>query len=249
MSRIDQDSAYFLHQTPYRDNSAIVHLLSRQHGKLSFIVSGLKAKKNAKRPFLQPCRRLVIDYQLRTGLCKLLDIDFASASRAQSVPPIEQFMLYQYANELLLTVLPEQLPVTSLFDDYTQFLQYLAGGRTHLALRHIELALLILFSGLPNLNHTEDSRQAVDADKHYYLYPERGLFVHPQNEAGGIALDGTQIQAFQHLVHGYVNADSDHLSETLAQGGKAISSALIQPLLNGKTLKTRVVYRALQEFI
>lgn len=253
MSRIEQDCAYFLHQTPYRDNSALVHLLTHQHGKISFIVSGLKAKKNAKRPFLQPCRQLTISYQLKSGLSKLEQIDFAQVTQATQVhqaPSIAQFMFYQYANELLLTILPPQLPTPILFDNYQRFLRLLADNRPHTALRYIELSLINAFGGLPSVTHTEDTQQPPEADKFYWFSPEHGLFASAPLTAGsenGITLDGAQIQAFHHVANNYLHIQ-DTMSETLAQGAKALTTCLIQQLLNGKKLKTRSVYQALQQY-
>ncbi len=246
MTVISKDRAYFLHQTPYRDNSALAHLFTRQHGKLSFVVSGLKTKKGGKRPFLQPCRSLCVDYQLRTQLCKLTDIDFSD--KGVNAPAIAHFMFYQYANELLLTILPAQLPAPTLFDDYAHFLTLLSDNRPQLALRYIELALLVLFDGLPSVHVTEDTQQAIEAQQRYYFYPERGLLAEPCGEDPYLALEGAQLQAFHHIAEGYLNQQVSHINEAVAQGAKPLSTYLIHQLLNGKTLNTRKIYRDLQAY-
>ncbi len=245
MRSVDKDTAYFLHQTPYRDNSALVHLFTQANGKVSFIVQGLQAKKNKKKAFLQPCRRLCIDYQLKSQLSKLTAMDFADDN--STTPAISQFMLYQYANELLLTLLPPQLPLPTLFDDYARFLQLLSQSRPHTALRYIELALITLFSGLPAIDYTQDSQTPVQAEQRYYFYAEQGLF-RQQQTGSGVALDGAQVLAFQHLAKAYIDGDCSAISETLAQGAKALTVNLIAQLLGDKTLKTRTVYRALQDY-
>ncbi len=257
MAHIEKDTAYFLHQIPYRDNSAIAHLLTREHGKVSFIVSGLKAKKHAKRPFLLPCRKLAIEYQLKNNLSKLVDIHFAPADKSDAneeggmtQPPIEHFMLYQYANELLLTILPDQLPVPHVFDDYQRFLYLLTKNRPHAALRHIEVSLLIAFSGLPTLTHTEDTQEKVLAEQSYWFYPDKGLFSRQQDihDRQGIAIDGAQALAFYYLSESYLNnQNQEPIDEMLAQSAKALTACLITPLLNGKKLKTRLVYQALSK--
>lgn len=242
-----QDVAYFLHQTPFRDNSAIVHCLTQKNGKVSFLISGLKAKKNPRRPFLQPCQRLTLDYQLKTGLSKLEHIDFDQ--HALKKPDIAQFMFYQYANELLLTVLPDHLPTPTLFDDYSQFLSLLTDNRTHTALRHIECSLIILFSGLPNLSQTEDTHEVISQEKSYYFYPEQGIFTHKQFSEKNAPIDGAQILAFHHVSECYINHNIDSISETIAHGAKPLSTQLVNQLLNGKVLKTRSVFQALQSYI
>lgn len=247
---VTNDIAYFLHQTPYRDNSAIVHLLTRKHGKVSLLVSGLKAKKHAKRPFLQPCKQLCLNYQLKNGLSKLTHIDFSADKKHTTAPSVAQFMFYQYANELLLTVLPHQLPTPTLFDDYAIFLQRLIEQRPHAALRHIELALLLLFSGLPNVERTEDTHQFIEQQQTYWFYPNSGLFsIEQPHERDAIILDGTQIQAFHHVSTCHITAQTQYISEPIAQGAKTLTTCLVNHLLNGKKLKTRKVYQALQAFV
>lgn len=252
MPLVDKDIAYFLHQTPYRDNSALVHLLTRENGKVSFIVGGLKAKKHGKRAFLQPCRLLQIDYQLKSQLSKLEHIDFMGGddNSLRSSPDISHFLLYQYANELLLTVLPGQLPVPTIFDDYTEFLQLLTQSRPHASLRYIELALITLSAGLPSLTQTQDTALAIQADNRYYFYAERGLFTLAQHGGGaGIQLGGAQIHAFTHIADAYIHGHFEQINEDLAQGAKALTACLIQHLLGHKTLKTREVYHDLQAYI
>lgn len=246
MTVVDKDHAYFLHQTPYRDNSALAHLFTQAHGKVSFVVGGLKNKKQGRRAFLQPCRLLTVGYQLKAQLSKLEYIDFADEAAIQLTPDISHFMLYQYANELLLAILPSQLPTVGLFNDYSYFLQLLSQSQPHAALRYIELALIILFIGLPDVTYTQDTQLPVNTKNCYYFYAESGLFTVQQNADNGVYLDGTQVCAFQHVATAYINDDFTAVSEALAQGAKPITAVLVQHLLGNKSLKTREIYRALQ---
>lgn len=248
MSIIEKDKAYFLHQAPYRDNSALVQLFTQKNGKVSFIINGITSKKNTKKAFLQPCRELTISYQLKPGLSKLTSIEFSQQPR--KVPSIEQFMFYQYANELLLSILPQQLASPSLFTDYQECINRLAHQQPHNALRHIELALIILFSGIPTLNATEDSKNAVDSTKEYWFDCENGLFEFPQNiTTSCIKVSGDNIRAFALLTDYYIQNTTTSVDETIAQGAKSISTVLINQLLNGKELKTRKVFKALRGYI
>lgn len=239
MQRVHADFAYLLHSKPYRDNSALVYLLTEQNGKISCIVGGMKSKKHNKRALLQPCHRLRIDYELKSGLSKLTDVDTAPPL---TVPPITRFMLYQYVNELLLNVLPEQLPVPPIFAAYQQCLSHL-DHVPHTALRIVELSLIEHFGGLPELGITQDTQQPPAADSEYYFYPDAGIYALPQ-PYNGKRFDGSHLQAFWHLLqHGTAQTN-----ETLAQGAMPVSSYLIQQLLGNKPLKTRAVYKALQGF-
>lgn len=239
MQRIHADFAYLLHSKPYRDNSSLVYLLTRQHGKVSFMVNGMKNKNASKRALLQPCRRLQIDYELKTGLSKLTVID-AALQTAQ--PAITHFMLYQYVHELLLTVLPAQLPVPEIFAAYEDFLDTL-NEMPNTALRFLEFSLIDAFGNLPELRQTQDTQQAINRDESYYFYPDAGVYQLPL-PAMGKCFSGVQLQAFSHLYY-YGQAVC---TETLAQGAMPVSSYLIQQLLGDKPLKTRSIYKALQAY-
>lgn len=240
MQRIDTDFAYLLHSKPYRDNSALTYLLTKQNGKVGCIVNGIKSKRSNKRALLQPCHRLQINYELKTGLSKLTGIDIAPPL---TVPDIKHFMLYQYINELLMTVLPEHLPVPDIFQAYEQYLVEL-NDTPHTALRLLELAVIEHFSGLPELSITQDTLQPVNSENDYYFYPDAGVYTTPQTGQQGKYFHGVNLQAFSHLVH----YGRKQYSETLAKGALPVSHFLIQQLLGGKTLKTSAVYKALKPY-
>lgn len=263
--QIDKDLAYLLHCTPYRENSVLAHLLTETHGKVSFVVSGMKSTggkstktssaRLGKRALLQPCRPLLIAYQLKSNLSKLTQLE---AVPNHAVPDIRHFMLYQYIHELLLTALPSQLPVAEIFTAYQNSLQQLCQQRVHRALRTIEIALIDAFSSVPDLFVTQDSQQAVATHGTYFLHPEQGVFSNPPFEKTR-PVSGDHLLAFAHLyqqdtipstsqavVTDSASQQTEETQETLARGAQAISSVFIAQLLNGKQLKTRNIYRDLQ---
>lgn len=239
MPSINKDLAYVLHSKPYRDNSALVYLLTQQNGRLTCVVNGLKSKQANKRAYLQPCRQLQVSYQIKPGLSKLTTID---SGKATQPPAISSFMLYQYTHELLLSLLPEQLPIPTVFQAYEKCLAQLSL-HPQTALRALEMVLIEHFSGLPELSLTQDSQQAVDRESVYYFYPNEGIYTQPQPYAGK-PFNGAHLQAFNYLAkYGF-----EACNEALAQGAQPVSSYLIQQLLNHKPLKTRAIYKALQSY-
>lgn len=238
--RIDNDSAYVLHCSPYRDNSAIVHLFTQQNGKVSYMVNGIKNAKSPKRALLQPCRKLTISYTLKANLSSIHHLECVDLAM---LPTIDSFMLYQYIHEVLLSILPNQLPLTHIFQAYQIFLQRLTEQQPHKALRYLEIALIEQFSGLPELATTQDTQQIIMTNQVYYFYPEQGVFTH-QQEAKGLAINGEHLQAFAHLIQ----QDPEHISEPLAQGAQPLSTYLVKQLLNGKTLKTRQIFKELHRY-
>lgn len=257
--QVEKDRAYFLHAKPYRDSSLLAHLLTQQHGKVSFIVSGAKsagrgkAAKNAKTALLQPCRPLVLSYQLKNGLSKIIDAELHSN---QPLPNIRYFMHYQYVHELLLKLLPEQLPDENLFTVYTHFLDLLCQGNSHFALRLMELGLIDFFDGISGIYADEQLRTHVDTSAQYFLEHSTGISRYPA--ASTTAVSGQQLSAFNHIVALYQQQLSDNKSkdlphvvngdirETLAREAQPISAFLIARLLGDKTLNTRQIYRELQ---
>lgn len=239
--RIENDLAYVLHCTPYRDNSAIAHILTKENGKVSFIINGIKNAKSSKRALLQPCRKLQFSYTLKSNLSTLSQIESRPTA---AIPAIDDFMLYQYVHELLLVTLPNQLPVDNIFIAYEAFLQQLTDKQKYKALRYLEIALIEQFLGLPNLAATEDTHKQIVSKHRYYFYPDKGLFSHPQSEHG-ISIDGANILAFQHLIE----QPQEHITEALAQGAQPLTTFLIKQLLNGKTLKTKTIFQALNNYL
>lgn len=238
--RINNDSAYVLHCSPYRDNSVVAHLFTLQHGKVSYIVNGIKNAKSPKRALLQPCRKLNISYTLKTNLSSIHHLE---CTDVLMMPAIDSFMLYQYVHEVLLSILPNQLPLMHIFHAYQTFLERLIEQQPHKALRYLEIALIEQFSGLPELNITQDTRQAVIANQAYYFYPEQGVFTH-KKPAQGLSINGEHLQAFAHLIQ----QDPEHISESLAQGAQPLSTYLVKQLLNGKPLKTRQIFKELHRY-
>ncbi|MPV86730.1 DNA repair protein RecO [Ostreibacterium oceani] len=276
--RVYQELAYLIHQRPYRDHSALVYLLTQNHGKINAVVSGLKNQKTNKRALLQPAQPLLVDLTLKPNLSKLdhLERHYASTARVASnlsdtrsnnyennykkdqsdnrsddlagtgihargsYQSPEYFMFYQYAHELLLYILPDQLPVPVLFTQYETFLARLAQQKTHLALRQLELALIDQFANIPDLTTTYDTQQPISADKDYFLSHEMG--VADRRPAGEcLPIHGAQLLAAQHLAHGETD-------ETLAQGAQAVTTYLLKPLLGQKSLKTRAIFSDLKKY-
>ncbi|PID65869.1 MAG: DNA repair protein RecO [Gammaproteobacteria bacterium] len=257
---VEKDNAYFLHATPYRENSLLVYLLTQKHGKVSFIVTGVKSANRGKTPYhnktalLQPCRPIIINYRLKNGLSKLSEIEPQAANQ---LPDIKYFMLYQYVNELLLKLLPEQFADAGIFTAYKKFLAILCQDYPYFALRLMELSLIDYFDGLTGLYQQETLRHHVDKTKNYYLHRATGIAENPSNHSTA-TISGQQLSAFNYLVALYqqhlTDKQQEHLAdnvtadarETLAKAAQPISSFFIAGLLGDKPLNTRYIYRQLR---
>ncbi len=248
-----RDKAYLLHLSPYRDNSVLAHLLTKTNGKVSFIVNGMTAKQSNKRALLQPYRHLQIAYQLKSGLSKLSELE----AEVSASPDMAYFMHCQYIHELLLAVLPAQLPVASMFTAYEFFLRQLTLQRPLFALRYVEIALITRFAALPTLTYTHDDNQPLDPKNSYFL-SEYGISFRRNNTTCALTastIDGDRILAFNQLQYLFaqhqqgIQTEFDKQTdwETLAAAAHPVSYFFISQLLNGKSLKTRHIYNELRQ--
>lgn len=256
--QIFRDKAFLLHLVPYRDNSVLAHLLTQKNGKVSFVVGGMKSKKSNKRAVLQSYRQLQVDYTLKPGLSALKQLSATTSLQ----PDTGYFMHCQYIHELLITLLPSQLSLPTVFAAYKTCLQQLMAARPQFALRHVEVALLSQFAALPNLTHCCDTQQALDGKKRYRL-TEQGIYEvgTTPHQATYTVFEGDQILAFLQLLRlseglGGANDNSDRIDvniannpewEVLASAALPACRFFISLLLNGRQLKTKVIYRDLQQ--
>lgn len=245
--KVHQDRAYFLHSRPFRENSLIAQLLTESHGLVNFLISGIKPKQKtgaSKGALLQPCHTLCIDYQLKDNLSKLTHLE-----RIDFHPPLgyENFMLYQYTHEILLYLLPNQLPLPTVFQAYETCLRLFRQEQPNCALRHIEIALIEHFCGFPYLQYALDMPNiAIIAEQNYFYVADQGLYQNKPNQYA-TQFTGDQILAFNHFLNKQLTK-SKTTDEILAKGAQAVSTFFITQLLNGKPLKTRNIYRDLQHF-
>ncbi|KGJ97706.1 DNA repair protein RecO [Thalassotalea sp. ND16A] len=137
---LNLQKAYLLHSRPYRDSRLLVNLLTEQHGHVSAVVYIGKSKKANKKGLLQPFACLQIELQGSNDLKSLSRIEHADKSLALS----GNFLFSGfYLNELMVRLLPENIPCESLFQLYqTSLNQLLLQSPLEPMLRKFELTLL-----------------------------------------------------------------------------------------------------------
>ncbi|MDN3652120.1 DNA repair protein RecO [Thalassotalea ponticola] len=132
--------AYLLHSRPYRDNSRLLNVFTRDEGHISVIAYSSSKGKNNKAGFLQPFAPLELELKGDGPLKILGQVEYAQKSLA-----LKQQQLYSafYINELLVRLLPENINADSLFATYAQTLHALNEGHPiEPTLRYFEIALL-----------------------------------------------------------------------------------------------------------
>ena len=137
---VELHRAYLLHSRPYRDSSLLVDLLSEEHGHVSAVVYVGKSKKSNKKGLLQPFSSLQIELKGQSDLKTLSQIE-----PAQKSLQLSSKFLYSgfYLNELMVRLLPENIPCPDLFQLYQTSIYALSLQQSiEPVLRRFELSLL-----------------------------------------------------------------------------------------------------------
>jgi DNA repair protein RecO (recombination protein O) len=164
--------AYVLHQRPYRNTSALLEILTRDHGRIGAIAKGVKGKGGESRlGLLQPFIPLLISYAVRQDLHTLISVEPAGDIRR-----LEGQALFSafYLNELLMGLLHRSDAHEQLFHDYDDALNRLKNQEEYEpVLRRFEISLLQEL-GYGMQLETDGDRQLIEADGRYYYDPLRG---------------------------------------------------------------------------
>lgn len=221
MQRVQFEPAYVLNRIPYREDSALVDLLTKEHGLVRVVARGLRRKKSNLSALLQPFQPLLVSWQSKTDLGTL------TAAEASSTPLTltgDEFYAACYLNEILTRLLTHAEPVPAVFIHYGYSLARLAAQEPgmELILRQFEHEVLDdLGYSLPQQNW--------QADAYYQWHPEHGLV---QSQTPG------PIQGW-HLSH---IEKKEFTKAAVLLAAKHLSRQRLAPLLGRQPLRSREVW-------
>lgn len=141
MSPRDEEGSigYILHRRPYRENSLILELFTREHGRMSLVARKRSGRKAASPIAYEAFRRLRLRWRGRGELKTLTGLEQAGSMTLSR----DRLLFGVYLNELLLRLLPRGEEEAPLFDAYEQALRDLAGGAdAWCTTMHFELELV-----------------------------------------------------------------------------------------------------------
>ena len=208
-------TGFVLHARPFRENSRILELITRDAGRLAVLARG---RAGSLRPFV------LLDLAWR-GRGELPNLTVGEERRV--FPLTGRAMVCAlYLNELVLHLFPRDVragdAVAILQEAYQGLLQ---PGRPENALRAAEWSLLCLLdSGLEHVSGTE-----LASDAHYRYQPDAGLSEPVAAGAPG-ALSGAALLA---LATGSRLADNDQ------RAARDFMRRLIDQHLDGREIQTR----------
>lgn len=174
--------AFLLHRRPYRESSALVELLTREHGRVSGVLRLGGARRKGGGSICRPFTPLHVSWQGQRELKTL------TAVEATGMPwQLEGERLYGgfYLNELLVRLLPPLDPHPELFSHYALAVaQLAAGAELEPVLRRFESGLLdALGYGLD----FSCGGQPLDPSGHYRFDPRLGFSPALAGDAGAVA--------------------------------------------------------------
>lgn len=241
------DSAFVLHTYPYRETSVIAELFTRAHGRIVLVAKGAKRPRSTTRGVLQPFQPLSAAWFGRSEMKTLKTVE-----QERILPQLSGAALLSafYTNELLLKLTHRDDPHENLFEAYSEALQAMAaisargGDAAMLAttLRIFEVRLLRELGYALQLAEEADSHVAIDPQRDYAYYLERGPVPLGRTAGQPERSDALQLSGKTLLD---MSQDDYRDPQTLAQA-KQLMRRLVNHLLGDRVLHTRNLIRELK---
>lgn len=224
-----QVDCFLLHIRPYRETSVIATALSRELGKVSCVVKGVRNKKGHSRGLLQPFVPLQMQLTGQSELKTGSKIEMQGKALALNGKHLYSGM---YLNEVLIRALPTEEALPELFECYSQVLIKLAEAtEIEPLLRSFEFYLLQVLGYGIDFSVDAQHQQVIDAEKSYQFHPELGFSLATDNQQ--YAISGKTLMAIE----------QEHWTPEALKAAKYVARIALTPLLGNKPLKSRELFR------
>lgn len=223
------EPSYILHSRPYRDNSLLVDIFSREHGRIGAIAKGAKQAKSKFNGLLQPFSLLIVSWRGRGDLMTLTDAELQQAALRLKGP---QLISGFYVNELLTRLLQRHDPHQTLFDVYHETLCMLEKGEhEEPVLRRFESWLLQETGYGLILDHDAETGEVIQSEASYCYHIERGpVKITESSNQQGLVISGQTLLAIK---------NETLESTTQLKQAKQLMRAIIAHHLGDKPLHSR----------
>jgi len=230
----DWQPAYLLHARAYRETSVLAEWFLPARGRVGAILRGARRKGGVVPAPFQPW------FVQFAGQGELKQV--AACEPAGPGLGLQGGALFSglYLNELLVRLLPRELPQPELFVAYAGALGELAGlagddqAGIEPVLRCFERQLLEAMGQAVNSTHQADTHEPLRAEGWYQYYPEHGWL--PAREGQRGACRGADILAV---------GEDDFSTPARRRLAKLLYRLALEPLLGGRPLKSRDLFAAL----
>lgn len=224
--------AYVLHKRPYRETSALVDVITLEHGHVRAVAQGVQRAGSKSRSKLQPFAPLHLTW---VGNGDLKRLRMMETTQSAVLLAGEGLLCGLYANELLARVLPVGLPVSDVFAVYGWALDRLTRPAERApTLRRLEVTLLQALDAEPIFLDSDD--RSLDPATRYVYLPDARRFRPAAPQQPG--WDGRSLKLL---------ARGDWEAPGLAGLSKALTRAALAPLIGARPLRSRELMQRLGE--
>lgn len=230
------DQAFVLHSMPYRESSAVVRLLTSEHGVVSGVARGVY-QSNRKGQQLRAALQLGshLEWQWH-GDGSLKNIQHCELLQHPGIHHPRQLICLSYINELLLHFLPAEQPAPALYQAYTVLLEHIRQqDDLEMVLREYEQLLFEEMGCVIDFLWDQQNDQPVCQGRLYRLHPEQGI-TEDDGSGQGLLLNSEQLHQL---------AERDFTCTETRRLSKRVNRLMIDHYLEGKPLKARALYRQL----
>jgi len=232
----EQQEAYVLHASPYRETSLLVDVFARLTGRLTLVARGARRPRSILRGTLLSFQPLQLGWY---GKGEVRTLTRAEWLGGQPLLQGSALLYGFYLNELLLRLLPREDPHEALFERYGEALRGLASRMpSGPILRSFEKALLREIGYALVLERDGASGRNIDPAGTYTYDPERGPV-----EIGSGA-DANLVVAGRTLLN---IAQDDFRDAVTQQQAKLLMRSLINHRLEFRPLESRRIFKELME--
>ena len=222
--------AYLLHRRPYRETSAMVDVLTLDHGLIRAVARGVQRPRGRTRGILQPFMPLQITW---SGQRELKTLNMIESSGTPTLLAGEGVICALYAHEIMVRCLPRELPVERIFVHYAGLLPALTRpAERAAALRRFEITLLSELDADPVF--LTEAEQPLEPHCHYLYLPHARRF---RSVVEG--QKGCEGRTLNLLAHG------DWEAAGLAGVAKWLTRSALSPLLGDTPLRSRMLMQQL----
>jgi len=228
--------AFVLHQRPYRETSLLLDVFSEQYGRVSLVAKGVRSKKRSQLGLLQLYQPLLLSWMGRGELQTLTTVE---ADKPRYILQANSAFCGLYINELMVKLLPLNLPEIEIFKAYKNVLFNLQDTENmEVELRLFEKRLLVNLGYGLVLDHDVETDQLIDENYRYIYRPDAGLYrLHESSSEPSISG-----RSLQHLIN-----ERDFDTQSLLEI-KQLMRSVIHFYLGGKPLQSRALFAQLQQY-
>ncbi|MDK9687017.1 DNA repair protein RecO [Halomonas sp. LC1] len=215
------EPAFLLHRRAYRETSALVDLLTLNHGRIRAVAHGGQRPGSKSRQRLQPFTPLFVSWR---GDRELKRLTLMESRGHTALLAGEGLLCGLYANEIATRLLPLELNATDVFAFYSALLDALpVPAERGLALRRYEWALLDVLDATPRFCTPDGG--ALDPHQRYRFDANSRAFM--------AAEQGIEGRTLRYIEQG------DWQATGLASALKAVMRAALAPHLGPTALRSR----------